>query len=270
VIALVGGSMPGASGTQGAPAPYYLSLGDSLAQGVQPTAQGRSVETDHGYSDDLYASYKHLVKGLRLEQLGCPGETTTSMIQGGICPYATGSQLTEAVDFVQTHRVRLITIDIGANNVDSCVVEGRADPSCVSAGMAAAGTDLPTIVSELRTAAGPAVPIVAMNYYDPFLPVWLEGSAGRALARESVQLAQSFNRELEGAYGAAGIPVADVEGAFETANFAPAAFGIPLNVVTMCALTWTCAPPPVGPNIHANAAGYWVIALAFLPKIGIL
>jgi hypothetical protein len=37
-----------------------------------------------------------------------------------------------------------------------------------------------------------------------------------------------------------------------------------------CTLTWSCAPPRRGPNIHANTAGYWVIALAFLPKIGFL
>jgi hypothetical protein len=42
------------------------------------------------------------------------------------------------------------------------------------------------------------------------------------------------------------------------------ALGVPLNVLLVCRWTWMCVPPPVGPNIHANADGYAVIAGAFL------
>jgi hypothetical protein len=73
VAALLGPSVPSHAGRAASPAPYYLSLGDSLAQGVQPTARGRSVETNHGYADDIYATYRYVVHGLRLEKLGCPG-----------------------------------------------------------------------------------------------------------------------------------------------------------------------------------------------------
>jgi hypothetical protein len=37
----------------------------------------------------------------------------------------------------------------------------------------------------------------------------------------------------------------------------------PLNVARICQWTWMCAPAPVGPNIHANAAGYRQLAAAF-------
>ncbi len=67
------------------PATYYLALGDSLAQGVQPDAAGTSVETRQGYPDQLYAILHRSQPGLRLVKLGCPGETTTSMIRGGQC-----------------------------------------------------------------------------------------------------------------------------------------------------------------------------------------
>ena len=43
---------------------------------------------------------------------------------------------------------------------------------------------------------------------------------------------------------------------------------VPLNVARICEWTWMCAPAPVGPNIHANAAGYQVIADAFEQAIG--
>ncbi len=78
---------------------YYLALGDSLARGVQPDSGGADVETNQGYVDDLYALYRAAIPGLQLVKLGCPDETTTTMIDGSVCEYALGSQLAQAVDF---------------------------------------------------------------------------------------------------------------------------------------------------------------------------
>ena len=251
------------------PAVYYLSLGDSLAQGVQPNSTGASVETNQGYADDLFGVERFRVPGLQLEKLGCPGETTTTMLTGGICPYAQGNQVAAAVAFLATHKVAFITIDIGANNVDGCVTPTGLDPTCVEAGFAAAGHDLPLILGALRGAA-PTVPIYGMNYYDPFLSEWLSGAAGQALATESVTVAGEFNADvLAPVYAAFGAPVADVASAFQTTNFNLVPFlRIPVNVLTICGLTWMCAPAPVGPNIHANVIGYVVIASTFARTIG--
>ena len=255
---------PGAS-----PAVYYLSLGDSLAQGVQPNSTGASVETNQGYADDLFGVERFRVRGLQLEKLGCPGETTTTMLTGGICPYAQGNQVAAAGAFLATHKVAFITIDIGANNVDGCVTPTGLDPTCVEAGFTAAGHDLPLILGALRSAA-PTVPIYGMNYYDPFLSEWLSGSVGQALATESVTVAGEFNAAvLAPVYTAFGAPVADVASAFQTTNFNLVPFlGIPVNVLTICGLTWMCAPAPVGPNIHANVIGYALIASTFARTIG--
>ena len=38
---------------------------------------------------------------------------------------------------------------------------------------------------------------------------------------------------------------------------------VPLNVARICQWTWICAPAPLGPNKHANTAGYQVMAVAF-------
>jgi hypothetical protein len=43
---------------------------------------------------------------------------------------------------------------------------------------------------------------------------------------------------------------------------------LPIDLALACAYTWMCAPAPVGPNIHATALGYRVIAAAFAQKIG--
>jgi hypothetical protein len=42
---------------------------------------------------------------------------------------------------------------------------------------------------------------------------------------------------------------------------------VPRNVERICKYTWMCVPRPVGPNIHANTAGYGVIANTFKPLV---
>jgi lysophospholipase L1-like esterase len=255
-------------------AEYYLALGDSLAQGVQPApATGASVPTDQGYADDLFAHYKAEFHGdLKLVKLGCSGETTTSMLTGAgsPCVYSAGSQLAAALDFIRVHRssTALITIDIGANNMDNCVTGSTISLACIKSGMAAAGTDMPQILAALRAAVGKGTVIAGMNLYDPYLSDYLSGTAGQALAAESVSLDVSFNSLLEADFSALGIPVADVQAAFSTTDFTdstqlPGIGTVPLNVGRICEWTWMCAPSPLGPNIHADAVGYGVIASAF-------
>lgn len=91
------------------PAHYYLALGDSLA-GQMPGASS----TNQGYVDDLYADLHAGDPALQLVKLGCSGETTTTMRNGGICAYSAGSQLAAAVQFLRAHRgsVHYVTLDI--------------------------------------------------------------------------------------------------------------------------------------------------------------
>jgi lysophospholipase L1-like esterase len=269
-----------------APPSYYLALGDSLSQGVQPATPplapgvtlGESVETGQGYANDLFAYYQAPFHGtLRLAKLGCPGETTTSMLTGAgsPCTYPQGSQLAAALAFIKAHRgeVKLITIDIGANNVDGCLTGAAISEPCVEAGFAAAEHDVPLILGALRQAAGTHVVIAGMNLYDPFLADYLTGAAGQAAATESVTLGEELNQVLTAADQAIGARTADVQDAFSTADFTdtatlPGVGTVPLNVARICQWTWMCAPAPVGPNIHANVTGYLVIAGAFARAIG--
>jgi lysophospholipase L1-like esterase len=291
-IFLVGGASasaaPAAAQTAHPGPSYYLALGDSLAQGVQPatpplppgTTLGESIETDQGYVDDLYAHYKHEFAGpLKLVKRGCPGETTGSLRTGtgSPCTYPQGSQLAAALAFISAHRsaVKLITIDIGANNVDGCATGTTINQACVAEGIAAAKHDLPLILGALRHAAGKHTVIVGMNLYDPFLAEYLTGPAGQTLARESVTLGVAFSNLLRESYRAFGMATANVQGAFRTTDFSdtaalPGVGTVPVNVARICDWTWMCAPSPVGPNIHANATGYRVIARAFERAIACL
>jgi lysophospholipase L1-like esterase len=160
---------------------YYVSLGDSFSVGTQPIGEPPLFETDQGYADQLYALLQPADPMLKLVKLGCGGESTRSMRFGSVDPsegsscgppdfylhrYPHKTQLAEAVSFLHAHRnhLALVTIDIGGNDVIG------------GGGVAQIQTNLPVILSDLREAAGPGVPIVGMTYYDPLLPsVWFGG-----------------------------------------------------------------------------------------------
>ena len=118
---------------------YFLSLGDSLAVGVQPIGPPPTHETDEGYADQLHAGLLADNPRLTLVKLGCGGESTVSMRFGSqvrtvvsSCAtprgykdrYPKGTQLAEAVAFLEAHKgkVALVTIDIGS--------ERSAAPRC--------------------------------------------------------------------------------------------------------------------------------------------
>jgi lysophospholipase L1-like esterase len=278
VTACSGPATPAGLDARSVPANYYLALGDSLSQGVQPDGAGTSVPTGQGYADQLYAVLRRSQPTLQLVKLGCTGETTATMIHGGICRYAGGSQLAKAVAFLTAHRghVVLVTIDVGANDPEDCGTAAslRSVIACVGTDLPAAVGNLGTILARLRAAAGPGVRIVGMTYYLPALAEWLNGFTGQAIAWLSERLAAGYNGLLERAYAHSGVRVANVFGAFETSDFGneaavPGIGTVPRNVARICQWTWACASPPRGPNQHANQAGYGVIARAFLSASGL-
>jgi len=247
---------------------HYLSLGTSLAAGIQPDASGANRLTDEGYADQLHDIVAPEFRKLKLTKLGCPGETTSTMMNGGLCDYEEGSQLAQAVEFLSAHKnkVAIVTIDMGVNDVlaANCidVPTSKVDVVCLLNAFNTLSNNLVAIMATLRQAAHPDTEFVAMNYYNTFLAFWLTGPAGQALAYESALLADILNYDVLGTvYAAFDVPVADVATAYGSAIFSPnTAAGLPQNVLNICVYTWMCAPAPVGPNIHANRYGYGVIA----------
>jgi lysophospholipase L1-like esterase len=265
---------------------YYLSLGDSLSQGMQPNASGITVNTDRGYADQLYAIERHRIPGLKLVKLGCGGETTTSFLTGKGnsadafllgCHPAGGSQMLAAERFLRRHsragEVPLATLDIGANDVDGCQQGDEIETNCVIAGVGRIARNLPVILRRLRRAAPTGTRLAAMTLYDPFLALYLTPAA-RSEALTSVQYARTVNQGLARLYGEAGFRIARVDKAFHTyatartTALAGQSAPVPVAVAEVCRLTWMCAPAPLGPNIHANVLGYQVIAGAFLKAFG--
>jgi lysophospholipase L1-like esterase len=274
---------------------YYLALGDSLSQGIQPLGPSYAiVETNAGYPDQLYSYYSKEIKHLKLVDVGCPGDTTSSLLTGKgnsasvatfKCDLKGGSQLAAAVAFLKAHHnkgeVPLVTIDIGANDVDGCTSQTTvpAVEACVGNGVSSIKTNTPQILSALKKAAPKGTTFAAMNLYDPVLAYGLiPTSPLNSLAGLSLTLVQSINTTIATADTAAGFKTADVADAFDTYDttdqleytgpLAPTGQMVAKNLYEICTLTWMCAASPQGPNIHANAAGYAAIAGAFETVIG--
>lgn len=244
----------GPATVRAAPPSYYLALGDSLARGL-------SASAGHGYVDDVFAVQQAVMPDLQLVNLSCSGETTVTMMNGGTCTYATGSQLGDAEAFLASHpgQVAFVTIDIGGNDIAPCFFTIPIDLACVKSALPPAAANLGTILTGLHTAGG-SVPIVALTYYDPFVAYWLQGGAGETAARDSVKLVKFANRGLKKVYKKQRARVANGLKAFAGTKWSlTGSYGgqtVPINVAQVCALTLMCSMN----DIHANDAGHAVLA----------
>jgi lysophospholipase L1-like esterase len=272
-----------------------LALGDSLAAGYQPVDGSNPPPTDRatglpvgypgGYAADLAAALQ-----MSLVDLGCPGETTASMTgrparAGCAAAYRHGlgasSQLAAARAFLARERgkVALVTIDLGANDIDGCLARGASlDASCLDARVAQVARRLPAILAGLRQALqadDPAARLVGMDYYDPFLGLDVVPGSRRASAEAflSLVVVERYDAELAAVYRRAGVQMADVFAGFGSARSSPlVSYGsrrLSFNVSRVCALTWMCPlEKGISPDIHPNAHGYRVIASAFEQVLG--
>jgi hypothetical protein len=230
---------------------YYVALGDSV-----PISDGPG-----SYPNLILA--RHPGRHLQLENMAVSGETTTSMISG--------PQLWEATTFLNLHKgqIALITIDIGGNDLLPCI-EAADVQTCVTNTLVTVQSNLTSILAGLRAAAGPQVPIIGMNYFNPLLGDWLAPPGpAQALLADSVTAIQLLNGDLGAVYGQAGSPIADVFDAFRTSQMSqmvPSFWGrVPLAVKKACTLlAITCTKgQPEGFADDPNLAGAVVIAHAF-------
>ncbi len=171
--------------------PFYLALGDSV-----PVWNG-----NNSYPYLIASNYSSTNPGLQVVDMACSSETTGTMLANSLCaPAPQRSQQQEAVAFLQAHQgqVALITLDIGGNDVLPCVNGLTVNLACIQQAESTMVQNLDTILSGIRQAAGPTVPIVGMNYFDPFLGDWLAGGSTQVLANLSVSLVTNLNTLLGG------------------------------------------------------------------------
>ena len=238
---------------------YYLALGDSLAAGT-----GAST-TNNRYVNVLYQHELSRFPTLQLENIACGGATTTSMIDGPGCSYASGTQLGDAEAFLRAHprQVAFVTIDIGANNVDGCQVGQSISATCVQSGLSHITAELPQILSGLEAAASGR----GRLRHELLRPVprrVAHRRGGQAVAQQSEVEVGVLNTLLTQLYATGGAATADPATLFQTTDFALTGsyLGVtePQNVADVCNWTLFCSG---GGNIHANDTGHGLVATAF-------
>jgi lysophospholipase L1-like esterase len=252
------------------PKSVYLALGDSLAFGYQQAKFNANFPTENpavyntGYVDDFSQALKSIDPGIQTVNLGCPGETTDSLLGLAPCPYHppfalhsnySGSQIDAALAVLDANhgQVSPVTIDIGANDVlalvRSCTTANVINLACVASGspvtLAHIQANLSTILGKLRDAA-PYTEIVVLGLYNPLIVTApgsdaLTAQLNSALAQTAAQFRAHFADPL---------PV-----------FNPAVNEIP----TICSLTLICTPLH---DIHASDLGYQKLADLVLAASG--
>ncbi len=190
---------------------YYLSLGDSYSVGYQPTA----IDNSTGVATAGYTSYLAKKEKMQLENFGCGGATTLSIIASLGCtesgfgppaaidaaPYNGITQEAAALAFIATPanagKVGLITVSISGNDVTSC--GSAVNPvGCVVTALGAINTNVATLVTDLRTALDAAgdttAKIIGLTYPDVLLGdfVYPSGSPKPAMAGLSVIAFDAF------------------------------------------------------------------------------
>lgn len=236
-------------------------LADSLAFGYQqsrfnansPSESPASFDT--GYVDDFSSQVRALAPSIQTVNDSCPGETSTSFLDGG-CPYTssgftlhnlyTGSQMNAALVFLRTHpgEVSPITLDIGSNDfnqlLSTCGLSGTA---CLAQGapgvLSTYASNLSRILAALRDAA-PQSEIMVMQYDDPYAPV----------QPLSIQIGEQQNSIIAATAAVYQARVADA--------YTPFNLSLP-QPQTLCTLSLICSQG----DIHPSDAGYAVIAGQF-------
>ena len=270
---------PGAAASTTAPSPtslFYLAVGASASLGVQPT--GIPAHNGHftaqGYANDFVSLEAARGVTVTLHKVGCMGETAESMVGAGDhCHTLPATQLSAAVAYLRAHQgdPGVVSVDIGFNDIRPCMWVVPLATSCAQKGIAAVQKDEPTILNDLKSAAGPRVQIVGLLYADPFLYRYLKPAPGPDRATESLTYFNQLDAVLRAAYQSAGVDEADVYTAFKSNVTTPTTLAghgtVPTNVALVCELTWMCAKYPWGPDDHPNKTGYTVIARAILAAL---
>jgi lysophospholipase L1-like esterase len=251
---------------------YYLALGDSVAFGYRPP----QVTPPAAYLDPAnFTGYPSVVArelGLTVVNASCPGETTASMINiaapSNGCENSPdsrpgyrevnplhvayrGSQLAFAVSFLEQHRdTKLVTIDIGANDLDLCL--DTTPDHCTGPDfqqtLAQVGANLDTILATLRGTAHYRGEVVVLTYY---AVNYRDGKGVRQIEALNAVLGQQGER-----FGA---QIANGFGAFQAA--AAAADG------DTCAAGLRIRLPEGGCDAHPSVLGRDVLASAVVAVV---
>lgn len=258
-----------------------VSLGDSLAVGVQPKLLGGGQETSQGYPRRFAKALRDEGTGVRLIELGCGGATSSSILTGGRecapsrdTPYRNEDPTTSQASWAEgvlsstKGQRRVVLVDVGGNDVGSCYSAGRVLPGCIARAGAAVRKNLGELLGRLRL-VDPTVPVGVLTLYDPLLGLWDDQPASRPLlAREHRTFLARVNGGITAAARRHDATVVDLAGAMEqSAPLDPASDDRPRAVAAVCRYTWMCVSAPRTPDIHLREDGYELAGRAALSAL---
>jgi len=233
--------------------PVYLALGDSLAFGIgasdpattgyvplfyddlrSPAEPGEDDSDDGDSGPDAFGSKFLMLENLAVGGPAAPpgGETTTTMIAGGQLDAALAELTARNSNPRHADDVRVVTLDIGGNDMFAVVPLCLAGPSpaCTSAIRTAFGTfsgNFDHILDELTAAAGPKTTMIVMTYYNPlvnpFCPLSPQAALADALLEGSpaMGLPDGLNDLIRVNAASHGVAVADVFGLLGPSDVQP-------------------------------------------------
>jgi lysophospholipase L1-like esterase len=241
----------------------YMALGDSLTFGYQQAKYNALLPAGEpakafktGFVDVFSKRLKKARGRVITSNLGCPGETTDSLLGLAPCPYHPpfplhvaypGSQMAAALAIAgRKNKPNVITVDIGNNDLLATVNGCNANPApypsptfCILARapdtFAHVIANQTTILTQLRAAA-PKAKIVNIGVYNPLTPT---------LGVSSDVLARNLNGQLLALSTSLGAKFADPMNVFNPSG--------DNEIPTLCALTAVCGPLK---DIHPTDAGY--------------
>ena len=212
-----------------------LALGDSVVFGFITQAGHAYVNPTNFIGYPAYVGFRERLDDVNAS---CPGETSGSFLSmtapdNGCRAFRSafplhvaysGTQLAFGTSFLEHHRVRLVTVGIGANDLflleDSCATNPNP-PACIQAGLPATLGAIEQNMVQILTAirsAGYGGEIIVVNYYS------LDYSDP-----SGTQITQLLNQAISAPAKAFGAGVADVFTAFQKVASTPLIAGKTCN-----------------------------------------
>jgi hypothetical protein len=265
-------STPSPASASSVPTGFYLDVGGSSSLGYEPTGQltkdGALLDkpSTNGYANDVVKLEASNIS-LSLTKLGCPGETVATLLgEKDHCYKLPVTQMLLALKFLGLHHddTGVVSVDIGFNDVQPCIATADVEVGCVDQAKELVNEDLPKVIAKLKSAAGPNVHFVGLEYPDPFLARYLQGPSEKGYATQTLNVITELNQDLSAIYTKAGVGIVNVPSAFSSSESTPTKIAggevVPKNVAEVCDLTFMCRAYPWGPDDHPNNSGYETIA----------
>jgi lysophospholipase L1-like esterase len=256
-------------------ATYYVSVGDSYPAGYRPNGTGSGSTSRDAFVYQVQDKLAQRRNGWTTVNFACSGETAYAMTfepgcdsdalaPGGV-RYPDTPQSVAAADFIVTHRDRigLVTIVMGGNDVIGCLDRRDAADAqrCAEVAVPRVVLSVDFLLSRVRDAAGPRVPIVGVSYINVFVADRLRGDPNAQRRADfsvalfdnylNPALAQTYSRHNASFVDTTALAGGDLPATDKSAL--PGHGTVTASIGRVCALSYYCSQGDPHPNREGHA-----------------